>query len=187
MSGDLADPGEASRAGRPGLVPQVLLLAPAPAPTPPPPLPLNWLHSTPDTCNVSSHRHRILQDEQPLRLATHSTTPVLQATQHSSGEAASPFSSFTGLLSHGRGLVAAAAAGGCGLNAGSGDEALLLSPLRRSRHFGDSDLCFSPVLLTRRGAQNLILGNPLDVQLPGAPAPPYLPHHGPPFWVYWCF
>jgi len=73
-------------------------------------------------------------------------------------------SSFTGLLSQGRGLVATAGSLTGSLTAG-GDDALLLSP-RRPRRPGGNDLCFSPVLLSRRGERNLIMGNPLDVQMP---------------------
>ena len=70
------------------------------------------------------------------------------------------------MLSLGLDQAAAVAAGSDAFNYGS-DDALLLSPPRRLRRGMAHSECFSPVLLTRRGEHNLILGNALDVQVPG--------------------
>lgn len=108
--------------------------------------------------------------DSPCRELSLSCATILRS-QKDGTDGAVDHSSFTGLLSQGRGLVATAGSLTGSLTAG-GDDALLLSP-RRPRRPGGNDLCFSPVLLSRRGERNLIMGNPLDVQMPGASTAPH--------------
>ncbi len=91
---------------------------------------------------------------------------MVQGGQLRNTEAPSNPTSFTALLALCPDQAAAVAAGSDAFNDGS-EDALLLSPPRRLRRGMANSECFSPVLLTRRGEHNLIMGNALDVQVPG--------------------